>query len=336
MEYFIDAGMVLLIAVGGIYVINGAITIGTFVAFQRYISRLIWPMKAVGWAIYLLQKGLTSMRRIRDVLDTQPDRVESEPKGDTRIIQGDIEFKNLSFSYAGGSKTSLRQINLAISKGMMVAFVGPIGSGKSTLAGLIPGLYPVNRRELFLDGMDINDIPLEIIRENIGFVPQEPFLFSESIYENIAFGLGNDTRPSYSVEDASRIAMVHDEIQLFPNQYDASLGERGINLSGGQKQRLTLARALIRKPPILILDDPFSSVDAEKEETILECLRDERKGLTTIIVTHRLAKIKDVDLIVVFKEGEIMESGTHDRLMGQNGLYAELLKINQLKEELHK
>ncbi|HJQ24920.1 MAG TPA: ABC transporter ATP-binding protein [Blastocatellia bacterium] len=338
LQFFIGLGFIAVLWYGGTLVIreNAAagtgITIGQFVQFTLYLGYLIWPMIALGWVINIFQRGMASMGRMNHVLTTEPMIRDTEATRDIRKIDGEIEFQHLTFTYEGAARASLEDIDLRIAPGMTVAFVGAVGSGKSTLMNLVTRLLDAGPGMVLIDGQPIREIPLGVLRGSIGYVPQETFLFSETIAENIAFGVERATRAE--IEQAATEAGIADDIREFPEGFDTLVGERGITLSGGQKQRTAIARALIRRPKILILDDALSAVDTYTEEKILTHLRRIMRGRTSLIVSHRVSTVKDADLIVVLDGGRIAERGTHDELIARRGLYAELYEKQLLEEEL--
>jgi len=314
-------------------VVEGVITLGTLVAFQRYISMMVWPMTAVGWALSLLQRGNASMKRIDDVMNERSEIVVKDSVVQQFIPLGKIEFRDINFRYDSQKEWILKGINLKITAGQRIAIVGPIGSGKSTLINMIPRVIPVGDQSIFIDGVDINTIDIKLLRRHIGFVPQETFLFSERIVDNLLFGAGT-ADSSNNAQELACMAAIETEIQELPGQYESYLGERGINLSGGQKQRITIARALAINPSIIILDDCLSSVDARVEEVIIKNILSNFKNKTLLVVTHRLPAVKDFDMIVVMKEGMIVERGTHEQLIKVNGLYTSLYTKEVLEERL--
>jgi len=325
-------GILLLLWVGGREVIYQRLSWGEFVAFVAYIGMLTWPMIALGWVINVVQQGAASMGRINRVLSETPEIRDTEETDHTiTTVRGEIEFQNVSFRY-NESAWALRHINLKIQAGMTLAIVGHTGSGKSTLVNLIPRLFDPTEGRVLIDGIDIRRIPLAVLRRHIGFVPQETFLFSDTIEENITFG--SATNNGESMHAAATIARIRDEIESFPERYATLLGERGINLSGGQKQRVAIARAILRQPRILILDDALSSVDTYTEDEILRGLRGVMRERTSIIISHRISTVRDADLIIVLKDGMIVERGTHELLIEKDGLYAELSRMQQLEEDL--
>jgi ATP-binding cassette subfamily B protein len=325
--------LMLVLVVGGRHVLQGRITVGTFTAFNVYLTYLIWPIIALGWVTNLVQRGLASQGRLMTIFEAQPDIDDRDvPAHPLTALRGEIEFRNLSFSYNG--QPILKNINLHIPAGKTVAVVGATGSGKSTLVGLIPRLYDASPGALLIDGVPIREIPLHTLREHIGFVPQETFLFSETVRENIKLGAPDATEAG--VERAAEISNILPEIRGFPKQFDTMVGERGLTLSGGQKQRIAISRAVIRAPRILILDDALSSVDTYTEETILRQLTGVMAGRTTILISHRVSTIQNADEIVVLHDGEIAERGTHEQLLGLNGYYTELYNKQLIEEELEK
>ena len=333
MFLLIGFSLVITLYNGGSRVIDGRLTIGTLTAFFGYQVMLIWPMIAFGWVINQLQQGAASMARLSRTLDTEPEiRDTGETDRTITSLKGTIEFRNVTFLHRGAEEPALRDINLTIPAGRTLAIVGYTGSGKSTMVNLIPRLYDVTGGELLVDGVDVRRIPLDVLRGAIGYVPQETFLFSDTIAENIAYG--TDAGTVADVHEAAEIARIARDIAEFPKGYETLLGERGITLSGGQKQRTSIARAVMRKPAILILDDALSAVDTYTEEGILSRLRGVMKGRTSIIISHRISTVKDADSIIVLDGGTVREQGTHDELVALGGIYAELHRKQLLEEEL--
>jgi len=329
LSLLLGLSLLVLLWYGGHQVVNGAITLGDFVAFIAYLSMLTWPTIALGFVINLFERGAASMGRINEIFDSPPD-VNDRKAVDVGQIRGEIEFRDLHFSYNG--TPVLSGISFKIPAGETLAIVGRTGSGKSTLMNLLCRLHPVPDGSIFIDGVDINQIPLSVLRKSIGYAPQETFLFSDTIQGNIAFG-----KPEASPEEVQEAAVgsnILPDIEDFPDRFETFVGERGITLSGGQKQRVTISRALLVKPRILILDDSLSAVDTETEETILERLGDHLGGRTALIISHRVSTIKGADQIIVLDEGRIVERGTHDELLGENGFYADLHAKQLLREEL--
>ncbi len=318
---------------GGVRVIEGALTIGQLTAFMGYLVMLIWPMIAFGWVINILQQGAASMARLAKITDTEP-TIKDSAATDYSItdVRGRIEFRNVHFTHEGANRESLQGIDLTIAEGTTLAIVGYTGSGKSTMVNLIPRLYDATSGELLIDGRNVKEIPLAVLRSNIGYVPQETFLFSDSITENIGYGMDNGSEEH--VQEAAEISRLAHDVSDFPKGYATMLGERGITLSGGQKQRTSIARAIMRKPRILILDDSLSAVDTYTEEEVLKRLREIMKGRTSIIISHRISTVKDADQIVVLNDGRIVERGAHDELVQSGGIYAELHRKQLLEEAL--
>jgi ATP-binding cassette subfamily B protein len=326
-------GAVIVLGVGGRDVIMGRITIGDFVAFAFYLLQLIWPMIALGWVINLFERGAASMGRIQEIMSAEPSIRDAPDPLEVAAPRGAIEFRDVSFRYPGTDRYVLRNLSFTIAAGQTVAIVGRTGSGKSSIVKLIPRFYDPDHGAILLDGVPIQRVRIEQLRRLIAMVPQEPFLFSERLDANIGFGLQNgDDRER--IELAAEIAQLAETIQDFPKGYDTQLGERGINLSGGQKQRATLARALTRDAPVLILDDALSSVDTHTEAAILAGLKDVFVGRTSLIVSHRVSAVKDADLILVVEDGEIVECGVHSQLLEADGVYARLLRRQLLEESL--
>ena len=317
---------------GGLDVMNGSIPFGTLVAFFAYLSMLLWPMFALGWVVSLYQRGTASLDRINRILFTKPDVKNHDGKLYTGEMKGKIEFRNLRFKYNGNYV--LDGINLTIEPGQTVGLVGMTGSGKTTLVSLLSRLYPVKRGQVFIDGTDINDWELKALRRRIGFATQEPFLFSDTVAENIRFGHGEAEMAL--VIAASETAALSKDIETFPDGYDTMIGERGITLSGGQKQRTAIARAILIEPAILILDDATSSVDTETEDEINERIKSVLKQRTAIIISHRISAVKEADVILYLQDGRIVEQGSHDQLLKLGGNYAELYRSQLLAMELEK
>lgn len=332
LQFFIGLGFIAVLWYGGSLVIGGSISIGQFVQFTLYLGYLVWPMIALGWVINIFQRGMASMGRMNAIMSINPSIRDTDDTRDIAGIDGEIEFRDLTFTYDGASEPALTDINLHIEPGQTVAFVGAVGSGKSTLMNLISRLLDASPGQVLIDGRPIREIPLGVIRSSIGYVPQETFLFSETVAGNIAFGVDHATPEE--IEQAATEAGIAEDILEFPGGFETLVGERGITLSGGQKQRTAIARALIRRPRILILDDALSSVDTYTEERILGHLRRIMIGRTSLIVSHRVSTVKDADLIVVLEDGRIAERGTHESLIARGGIYSELYEKQLLEEEL--
>jgi ATP-binding cassette subfamily B protein len=331
LDTLIGITFVLVLWMGGREVIAGHITLGSYVAVNTFLVQLAWPMIALGWVVNLCQRGVASLDRLFEIFHETPDIRGPENPVDVGEVRGEIEFRGLTFAYS--EQPTLRSINLHIPAGQTLAIVGPTGSGKSTLVSLIPRIHEAPPGSVFVDGVDLRRFPITKLRQAIGFVPQETFLFSATIRENICFGAeGSPTKEE--VEEAAQIAGIHGDITGFPNGYDTVVGERGITLSGGQRQRTAIARALLRNPQVLILDDALSSVDTETEERILTRLREVMKGRTAILISHRVSTVQAADEIVVLEHGAIVERGTHAALLEMGGYYAGLYQKQLLEEEL--
>ena len=323
---------VVLLWMGGLHVIEGKITLGEFVAFNAYLMMLVRPMITLGFIVNTFERGAASMGRIQAILSEQPEIYDGENvKWNIKRIDGEIEFRNLNFAYAEGPPV-LKNINLKVKRGSTLAIVGGTGSGKSTLVTLISRIRQAERGTIFIDGVDIQDIPLNILRSNIGVVEQEPFLFSDYLRNNIAYGV--EAVKDDEIREAAHTADLLAQIEEFPEGLETFLGERGATISGGQRQRSALARAILIKPKILILDDAFANVDTQTEDTILSRLAEIMKDRTTILISHRISTVKNADLVIVLNDGSIVETGTHEQLLAQNGIYAGIYETQLLQEEL--
>jgi ATP-binding cassette subfamily B multidrug efflux pump len=350
MGFFLGLGALVVVWLGSREVIAGRITLGQFVAFNSYLTMLSWPMIAFGWVTNMLQRGMASWKRMLEILDTTPTIADGRfQTADSFQIRGAIEFRDLVFSY--GDTPVLKHVSATIEAGQTVALVGVTGSGKSTLISLLARLHEPPPGSVFIDGVDVREMPLATLRSAIGFVPQEPFLFSDTLADNVAFGLDGQADASRNKSAESRsakasaerqqgilaaaaVARLDKDVADFPKGYETMVGERGITLSGGQKQRTALARAIVIDPRILVLDDALSAVDTYTEEEILSRLRGVMRERTSIIVSHRISTVRDADVIFLLDEGRIAERGTHDELVGRNGLYAALHRKQLLEEEL--
>jgi ATP-binding cassette, subfamily B, multidrug efflux pump len=329
LDVFSSAGLIFILWFGTRKAVEGGVTLGTIVAFILYVGLLAWPSIALGWVVAIFQRGTASARRIQDILDVERERENPDP--DPTPLSGALEVRNLRFSF-DGSRVALDGVSFEVRAGETFAVVGRTGSGKSSLLGVLTGSYTVPRGEVFYDGVDINDIPLERLRSSIAYVPQETFLFSESVAENIAFGKENADLEN--IRAAAAMAAIDSEIEEYPGKYETLLGERGITVSGGQRQRIAIARAFISHAPILFLDDCLSSVDTITETEILRNIQQVIKGRTAIVVTQRLGAIRNADLILYFHDGRVVERGTHEELMKRGGEYSALYTEQESIESL--
>jgi len=333
MQFLIGIGFAVILLVGGRETARGRMTLGEFAAFNLYLEQLIWPLIAMGYVTNLVQRGTASLKRMQEVMRVEPS-IADQPMCQAEIseVKGKIEFRELTFRYGADQPEVLVGVNLVIEPGQTVAFIGRTGSGKSTLMNLIPRLIDAAPGMVLIDDRPIREIPLATLRRHIGYVPQETFLFSETLAENIAFGV--DEATPEQIETAAGIAGLAEDVHNFPAQYQTVLGERGITLSGGQKQRTAIARAVLRQPRILILDDSLSAVDTYTEEKILDRLREVMRERTSLIVAHRISTVQGADLICVLDHGRIVERGTHAELIALNGVYTDLFERQKLEEEL--
>lgn len=314
---------------GGYLALLGDITLGRFVAFNQYINMLVWPMLACGDSVNMFSQGAASIHRVQEIFDSKPEVADTDKTEPVDEIKGDITFNHLSFIHRGHSEPTLEDINLYVPAGTTLAIIGRTGNGKSTLVNLLLHLYNTKPGMLLIDGKDINTIPLKTLRENIGYVPQDNFLFSDTLKSNIAFGAENEDMGA--ITSATRAACIHENIVQFPDGYETIVGERGVTLSGGQKQRSSIARALMKNAPILILDDALSAVDTDTEEHILHNLKKNRAGKTTILIAHRISTIQNADIIMVLENGTAAEIGNHASLMEQHGIYYDMFEKQQLE-----
>ena len=330
-EFLFGLAFIVLLWIGGNATIKNQISIGDFVAFTVWLGMLSWPIFSFGWVINLVQRASASMKRINKIMDEEPDIQDTELcDRSIKSINGEIEFKDVSFTY--NEQPVLKNITFKIDTGKAAAFVGPTGSGKTTLINLILRLIDATTGSILIDGKDIRSFRLKVLRKNIGYVPQETFLFSETIEENISFGVKN---PEFKEIDwAAKVSTIRDDLVNFPDKYQTLIGERGVNLSGGQKQRTAISRALLKKPKILILDDALSSVDTYTEEKILTGFRENSYRQTNLVISHRISSVKHADIIFVLLKGEIIERGTHEELVNKRGFYAELYQQQLLEEAL--
>lgn len=329
LDVVIGASSLITLLYGGYLALTGEITLGRFVAFNQYITMLVWPMLAAGESITMISQGLASAKRVKEVLDEKPEIFDDENAEKVEKVEGNIRFNHLTFIHNGHAEPTLKDICLDVPAGTTLAVVGRTGNGKSTLVNLLLHLYNTKPGMILIDGTDINKIPLNTLRANIAYVPQDNFLFSDSLRHNIAFGAQEDDMEE--VIKATKAACIHDNIVAFPDGYETIVGERGVTLSGGQKQRSSIARALMKDAPILILDDALSAVDTDTEEHILKNLKENRKGRTTILIAHRISTIQNADIIMVLEEGEAVEIGNHNELMAKNGIYRSMFEKQQLE-----
>jgi ATP-binding cassette subfamily B protein len=327
-------GLLIVLWYGGSHVIAGRLSLGDLVAFMGYLHLLAWPTMALGWLISIFQRGQAALKRLETIFQTRPEIVDGQGDGLARQIRGEIAFQHVDFGYRAqvNGHFVLHDITFTIPAGATVALVGRMGSGKSTLVQLLPRLFDIQNGAITIDGQDIRTCSLTALRRWVGFVPQDPFLFSTRIKDNIAFSL-----PAVDMEQvrwAARVARLDQDIADFPRGYNTVVGERGITLSGGQKQRMTLARALLADPPILVLDDALSSVDAQTEREILRGLREATRDKTVVVFSHRISAVRDADMIVVLDDGRVVETGTHTQLVERGGIYADIFQQQALEEEL--
>ena len=326
MRFISGFSLAVVIGFGGYLSIQGTISVGQFVAFIQFIGMLVWPMIAIGYTFNILSMGGASLERIETILDEEVDIKDTEfVDNSITEIKGDIEVDNLNFKYGGEKETALKSISFNINRGETLGIIGRTGSGKTSLVNLLLRLHDPERNTIFIDDRDILEIPLNTLRDSIGYVPQDNFLFTDNIYNNIDFGHRDKSKEE--IMEAAKKACVHENIIDFKDGYDTLVGERGVTLSGGQKQRISIARALIKDPKILILDDAVSSVDTDTEEKILGHLKEDRKDKTTIIIAHRISTIQNADKIIVLHQGKIMEMGTHNELIDQGKMYYDLYKL---------
>lgn len=334
MGFLMGIGALLVLWIGSRQVVEGRMTVGELVAFNAYLMMLAWPMIAFGWVTNLVQRGMASWKRLLEVLDAAPRIVDADPA--RRVAPdrtaGQVEFRRLTFGY--GEHVVLHDVSAVLPAGTTTAIVGATGSGKSTLLGLVPRLHDPPPGTVFVDGIDVRDLPLDVLRAAVGFVPQEPFLFGATLADNVAFGARGDQDQRPRVEEAAAIARLDKDVAAFPRGYDTIIGERGITLSGGQKQRAAIARALAVDAPILILDDALSAVDTYTEEEILSRLREVMRRRTVLLVSHRISTVRGADQILVLDEGRIVERGTHAQLVARSGVYAALYRKQLLEDEL--
>ena len=332
LETFIGLSYVVAIVLGGYYCLIGEISLGKFITFSSYIGSLVWPMIIVGDIVTTFSEASASSKRINEIFDAKIEIQNSRNMIDIQQLEGEIIFEKVDFRYEDNLPLVLEDITIKINKGEVLAILGKTGCGKTTMVNLIARVYDASSGNIYIDGNNIKDIPLKVLRSNIGYVPQDNFLFSETVKENISFGKIDAT--DQEIYAACKMADIHDNIMSFPNKYETMVGERGVTLSGGQKQRTSIARALIKDSPILIMDDSLSAVDTDTEDTIINNLKKIRKNKTTIMIAHRVSTVQAADNILVLEAGKIAEYGNYQQLLDKKGLFAQMVEKQQLEKQL--